>query len=57
MCMYIWRNEEKDTERERESFKKRERKPPTGPQKPTKEMRASSRFLFFKNQARGCLWH
>jgi hypothetical protein len=39
--MYIWRDEEKDTERERE-FKK-----------PTREMRASSRFLFFKNQAEG----
>jgi hypothetical protein len=39
--MYIWRDEEKDTERERE-FKK-----------PTREMRASSRFLFFKNQGGG----
>jgi hypothetical protein len=61
--MYIWRDEEKDTERERESLKKkREKTTPTSPQK-TKDAGVFS-FSFFQKSGRGeggvskrCVWH
>jgi hypothetical protein len=52
MYVYMERRRERYRKREREFLKKRENHPPAH-KKPTREMRASSRFLFFKNQGGG----